>query len=68
MSFWNTFVKVWQVRTSIKIQESFEDAYHTAKKSAEFQSNLPDIIEEIDKKNNTWNSKLNFHRNGECDK
>lgn len=62
MGFWNTFVKVWQVRTSIKIQESLENSYRIAKENAETQANIPDIIEEIEKKNQMWNDKINHHR------
>lgn len=63
MSFWNTFVKVWQVRTSIKIQESIESSFRQAKQEAELQRNLPDIINELETKNNTWEAELEKHRN-----
>lgn len=62
MSFWDTFVKVWQVRTSIKIQESIETSYSAAKKDKETQANIPKIIEELNKKNSSWNEKLKQHR------
>jgi hypothetical protein len=62
MSFWNTFFKVWQVRSSIKIQESIEEAYNNAKAEREFKSNLPEIIKELDKKNSNWNDKMKQYR------
>ena len=62
MSFWDTFVKVWQVRTSIKIQESMEDAFRSAKKQAEIDANLSQIVEEVEKKNKSWQEQLENHR------
>ena len=62
MGFWDTFVKVWEVRTSIKIQESLENSYRVAKENSELQANIPDIIEELDKKNQSWDDKINHHR------
>lgn len=62
MGFWDTFVKVWQVRTSIKIQESLEESYQVAKENAETQANIPKIIDELNKKNETWEQKINHHR------
>ena len=62
MGFWNTFVKVWQVRTSIRIQESLENSFRVAKENAEIKANIPDIIDELDKKNKSWDEKINQHR------
>lgn len=62
MGFWNTFVKVWQVRTSVKIQESLENSYREAKEKAEIQANMPEIIDELNKKNKSWADKINHHR------
>jgi hypothetical protein len=69
MGFWDTFVKVWQVRTSIKIQESLEESYRVAKENArvakenaETQANIPKIVDELNKKNASWNEKLELHR------
>ncbi len=62
MGFWNTFVKVWQVRTSIRIQERFESSYHLAKKKIETENNLPQIINELNTKNATWEDELEKHR------
>ena len=62
MSFWNTFVKVWQVRTSIRIQESIEDAFVEAQRKAELESNISDIYSEVVGKNKSWNKQLEEHR------
>lgn len=62
MGFWDTFIKVWQVRTSIKIQESLEESYRLAKKNIELKENIPEIIEQLTQKNSSWNVKMNFHR------
>ena len=62
MGFWDTFVKVWQVRTSIKIQESLEESYRVAKENAETQANIPKIIDELNKKNASWNEKIEHNR------
>lgn len=62
MGFWDIFVKVWQVRTTVRIQESLENSYRVAKENSELQANIPDIIEELDKKNQSWDDKINHHR------
>jgi hypothetical protein len=62
MSFWQTFVKVWQVRTSIKIQESLEDYFVRAISNAETKANIPKIVDEVNKKNVSWNKKINHYR------
>ncbi len=63
MSFWNIFVKVWQVRTSIKIQESLEESYRIVKENRETPDNTAKIIEELNKKNVSWDEKINRNRN-----
>lgn len=63
MGFWDTFVKVWQVRTSIKIQESLEESYRITKENAEIEANIPKIIDELNRKNTSWKEKLKHHRN-----
>ncbi len=62
MGFWDIFAKVWQVRTSIKTQESLEESYWVAKENEETQANIPKIIDELNKKNASWNEKLEHHR------
>ncbi len=63
MSFWDIFVKVWQVRTSIKIQESLEESYRIVKENRETPDNTAKIIEELNKKNVSWDEKINRNRN-----
>jgi hypothetical protein len=62
MSFWNTFVKVWQVRTSIKIQESIEDTFVESQRKAELESNISEIISEVIEKNSSWQNELDKRR------
>lgn len=62
MGFWDTFVKVWQVRTSVRIQESLENSYRGAIENSELQANIPDIVDELNKKNQSWDDKINHHR------
>ena len=62
MSFWNTFVKVWQVRTAIKIQESFEESFRSSRRNAETEANIPKIVDELIEKNRSWADKMNYHR------
>ena len=62
MSFWNTFWRVCEVRTSVRIQQNIERAVQNSRAKAELNSNLPDIIQELEEKNGDWNRKLKFHR------
>ena len=63
MSFWKTFVKVWQVRASVQIQESLEESYNVFKENNETQANIPKIVDELNKKNESWNEKINYQKN-----
>jgi hypothetical protein len=62
MGFWNVFVKVWQVRTSIRIQESIENNFRNNRHSKSFD-NLQEIVGALNQNNDSWQSKLNAHRN-----
>lgn len=62
MSFWDTFVKVWQVRTSINIQESIEEYFRISRKNAQTKLNMPQIINEVSEKNKLWQGKINKYR------
>jgi hypothetical protein len=62
MGFWNIFIKVWQIRTSVKIQESIENSFYVARKNSELKSNMNDIVEELEKKNQSWDDKIKHHR------
>ncbi|HQZ26010.1 MAG TPA: hypothetical protein PLD18_11990 [Flavobacterium sp.] len=59
MGFWDVFVKTWQVRMSIKIQKSLENSFNSAKKKSETKANLPEILNELEEKNKSWNDKMN---------
>jgi hypothetical protein len=62
MGFWNTFLRTWQIRKSIKIQETLEDYIQWAKDYAQTQENMPQIIEELNKKNKSWQEIINKSR------
>lgn len=62
MGFWDTFVKVWQVRTSIQIQEDFERGYRESIEHNNTLRNIPDIIDELDNKNEAWDEILEKQR------
>jgi hypothetical protein len=63
MSFWKTFVKVWEVRTSVRIQENIENAYRESIAEQQLNANIPDIINELNEKNNLWERELEHQRN-----
>jgi hypothetical protein len=62
MGFWDTFLKVWQVRTSIQIQEDFERGYRESIEHNNTLRNIPDIIDELDNKNEAWDEILEKQR------
>jgi hypothetical protein len=62
MSFWKTFVRVWQVRTSIRIQEGIEGAIEEAKHKQQLEDNLPQILHELHEKNSLWDREMEFQR------
>jgi hypothetical protein len=62
MSFWTTFKKVWEVRTSIRIQESLENSIREIHKTNEIRNNLPEIINEIVEVNSSWEAELERRR------
>lgn len=62
MSFWDTFVKVWQVRKSVEIQEGFESWFRSHRYQRNSQQNIGDITKEIVEKNRKWNDELNHNR------
>ena len=65
MGFWDTFVKVWQIRTSIQIQEDFERGYRESIERSNTLKNMPDIIDELDNKNEAWDEILEKQRKKE---
>jgi hypothetical protein len=62
MSFWSTFKKVWEVRTSVRIQESLENTIREMHRANEIKNNLPDIINEIEEVNSSWEVELERRR------
>jgi hypothetical protein len=62
MSFWNTFVKVWQVRKSIQIQESLEGWFYARRNQKQLEANLEEIANEVVQKNFKWNEELERKR------
>ena len=63
MGFWSTFIKVWQVRTSIRIQEGLENSFKSAVEEKETSENIPKILNEVNSKNNMWDREMDFQRN-----
>lgn len=63
MGFFNTFLNVWQLRASIKIQESLEESVRVARENSETRANLPKIIDELSKKNESWDKEIKLERN-----
>jgi hypothetical protein len=62
MSFWDTFVKVWQVRKSIEIQEGIEGWFRSRQQKRNAEQNYLDIRSEIIEKNRRWKNQINKHR------
>lgn len=62
MGFFEVFVKTWQVRKSIQIQEAMEEAMERTRRENELNSNLPDIIDEIIEVNSLWEVELERRR------
>jgi hypothetical protein len=62
MSFWDTFVKVWQVRKSIEIQESIEGWFTSRRNQKQSAANIDEIAKEIVQKNSKWNDELERRR------
>jgi hypothetical protein len=62
MGFFEVFVKTWQVRKSIQIQESIESVIENTRRENELNSNLPEIIDEIIEVNSSWEVELERRR------
>jgi hypothetical protein len=58
MSFWETFVKVWQVRKSVEIQESIETWFSARRSQKQSAENIEEIANEVVQKNSKWNEEL----------
>lgn len=62
MGFFEVFIKTWQFRKSIQIQESIESVIENTRRENELNSNLPEIIEEIIEINSSWEVELERRR------
>ncbi len=62
MGFWDNFFRVWQIRTSARIQESIENSFKESRENSELETNIPKIIDELGKKNLSWDAKINSQR------
>ena len=62
MGFWNTFLRVWQVRTAVRIQEDYEESMARAKEEQNLNENIPQIFEEVMSKNKLWERELEYQR------
>ena len=62
MSFWDTFKKVWEVRTSIRIQDSLENSIREMHRDKEIKRNLSELINEIEEVNSSWEVELERRR------
>jgi hypothetical protein len=62
MGFWDTFWKVWQVRTSVRIQENLESTLRKNRQQRELNSNLEEIYDELEKKRESWDDQLEASR------
>lgn len=58
MGFWDTFARVWQVRTSVRIQRGIESYLEEQNRVNELNNNIPTILDELEKKNETWDNHL----------
>jgi hypothetical protein len=68
MGFWDTFVRVWQVRTSVRIQQGIENYLQEQKQVNELNANIPSILNELKKKNEAWENLKNKHKDKNYDK
>jgi DNA-binding transcriptional regulator GbsR (MarR family) len=62
MGFWDTFWKVWQVRTSVRIQENLESTIRRNRQQRDLNSNLEEIHDELEKKREAWDDQLEASR------
>ncbi len=63
MGFWDTFIRVWQVRTSVRIQRGIESYLDEQKRVNELSTNIPSILNELEKKNESWENQMKKLKN-----
>ena len=62
MGFWKTYRQVWNVRTSIWLQQGLENLLGRWVDGLVTKWNSPDIIDESIRKNSKWESALDEKR------
>lgn len=62
MKFSDIFWTTWKIRTSIKIQQKIENAVSESRERAQWNSNLPKIVQEIVNADNNFGSFLEKQR------
>jgi len=62
MSFWKTYRQVWNVRTSIWLQQGLENLLGRWVDGLVTKWNSPDIIDESIRKNSNWERALDEKR------
>lgn len=62
MSFWKTYKQVWNVRTSIWLQQGLENLLGSWVDGLVTKWNSPDIIDESIRKNSKWENALDEKR------
>jgi hypothetical protein len=62
MSFWKTYRQVWNVRTSIWLQQGLENLLGRWVDGLVTKWNAPDIIDESIRKNSKWEMALDEKR------
>ena len=63
MGLWDTFIRVWQIRTSVRIQKGIENYIHEQKQLNDLNANIPSILNELEKKNESWENQMNKLKN-----
>ena len=62
MNFSEIFWDTWKVRTSIKIQHIIENSYYQTQSKLKLLSNMSEIIYELEKSNENFDTILNRQR------
>ena len=62
MSFWDVFIKTWQVRTSIRIQESIEDSFSRYNERLLNDRTEASLVVDLINANSSWDKKLEKSR------
>jgi hypothetical protein len=63
MGFWDTFIKVWHVRASIRIQEGLGDAIRRSADEENAKENGPKIVRALSNNKILWDREMEYQRN-----